>query len=67
MDTVFPPHTFEGYREDDEWVYGPGVCDMKGGNLVAIEALKEIYSLHGEIYNIDFLLVSDEEEGSDDF
>ncbi len=66
MDTVFPPHTFEGYKEDEEWVYGPGVCDMKGGNLVAIEALREIHKQFGEIYNIDFLLVSDEEGGSDD-
>lgn len=65
-DTVFPPETFEGFREDDEWVYGPGVCDMKGGNIVALEALKNIFKKNGEIYNIDFLLVSDEETGSDD-
>jgi len=63
LDTVFPPGTFEGYSEDDEWVYGPGVCDMKGGNLVALEALR---GAQREIYNIDMLLVSDEESGSDD-
>jgi glutamate carboxypeptidase len=39
---------------------------MKGGNFVALEALREIYRTRGEIYNIDFLLVSDEETGSDD-
>jgi len=66
LDTVFPPNSFEGYREDDEWIYGAGVCDMKGGNFVAYKALKNIYSEFGEIYNIDFLLVSDEETGSDD-
>ncbi len=66
MDTVFPPHTFEHFGEDDKWIYGPGVCDMKGGNLVAIEALRNIYNKFGNIHNIDFLLVSDEEGGSDD-
>ncbi len=66
IDTVFPPGKFEGFREDSEWIYGPGVCDMKGGNYVAIVALREIFKEFGEIKNIDFLLVSDEETGSDD-
>jgi len=63
LDTVFPEGKFEKYSEDDEWVYGPGVCDMKGGNLVALQALRHQNS---KIYNIDMLLVSDEETGSDD-
>ena len=25
LDTVFPPDTFEEFREDDEWIYGAGV------------------------------------------
>ena len=66
LDTVFPPGTFESFREDDEWVYGPGVCDMKGGNLIALQALRAVYQTAGGIANIDFLLVSDEEKGSDD-
>jgi len=66
MDTVFPKNTFEKYSEDETWVYGPGVCDMKGGNIVAIEALRNIFHKFGKIENIDFLLVSDEEGGSDD-
>ena len=66
LDTVFPPNTFEGFKRDDEWVYGAGVCDMKGGNIVALEALRLLHKELGEIYNIDFLLVSDEETGSDD-
>ena len=66
LDTVFPPNTFEGFTEDDEWVYGPGVCDMKGGNIVALESLKQVKQAHGSIANIDMLLVSDEESGSDD-
>ncbi|OAN18773.1 peptidase M20 [Photobacterium jeanii] len=66
LDTVFPPNTFEGFKEDTEWVYGPGTCDMKGGNFVALSALRNIFIEYGEINNIDFLLVSDEETGSDD-
>jgi len=66
MDTVFPAGSFEKFDEDEDWIYGPGVCDMKGGNIVAIEALRNIYKKDGVIENIDFLLVSDEEGGSDD-
>jgi len=66
IDTVFPPDTFEKFVEDKEWIYGPGVCDMKGGNFVALLALREIYQKRGEIVDIDMLLVSDEETGSDD-
>ena len=66
IDTVFPPDTFETFTEDEEWIYGPGVCDMKGGNFVALQALREVKKKFENIYNIDFLLVSDEETGSDD-
>ena len=66
LDTVFPPDTFHLFKEDEEWVYGPGVCDMKGGNLVAFKALEALVQEGMELKNIDFLLVSDEETGSDD-
>ena len=66
LDTVFPEGKFEKYSEDEEWVYGPGVCDMKGGNIVAVEALRELHKEGKEIKNIDILFVSDEETGSDD-
>ena len=66
LDTVFPEGKFEGYSEDEEWIYGPGVCDMKGGNVVALEALRNLYQAGTEIVNIDLLFVSDEETGSDD-
>lgn len=66
LDTVFPEGSFEGFREDDEWIYGAGVCDMKGGNQVALEALRNIKDKFEKIENIDMLLVSDEESGSDD-
>jgi glutamate carboxypeptidase len=65
-DTVFPPNSFEGFSQDELWVYGPGVCDMKGGNIVALQALRNIFNQNNKIFNIDFLLVSDEETGSDD-
>lgn len=64
-DTVFPPEAFESFTSDDEWIYGPGVCDMKGGNIVALEALRTVCQKK-KLQNIDFLLVSDEESGSDD-
>lgn len=66
QDTVFPEGSFEHFKEDEEWIYGPGVCDMKGGNYIAIKALRNIKQMHGEIKNIDVLMVSDEETGSDD-
>ncbi len=66
LDTVFPEGKFESFSEDDEWVYGPGVCDMKGGNIVALEALRQLADEGVEICNVDILLVSDEETGSDD-
>jgi len=66
FDTVFPPGTFEAFHEDPEWIYGPGVCDMKGGNYVALSALRQVYKDFGHLANIDVLMVSDEESGSDD-
>ena len=65
-DTVFKPNTFEGFTQDKDWIYGPGVCDMKGGNIVALQSLRNLYRDDENITNIDFLLVSDEESGSDD-
>ena len=66
LDTVFPKGKFEIFKEDKEWVYGPGVCDMKGGNVVIFKALEAIYKKNIDISNIDILFVSDEETGSDD-
>ncbi len=66
LDTVFPPNKFEDYTQDEAWIYGPGVCDMKGGNIVALEALRELKNENIDIKNIDILFVSDEETGSDD-
>ena len=65
-DTVFPEGAFDSFHQDENYVYGPGTCDMKGGNIVALEALKNIYNTNNKINNIDLFLVSDEETGSDD-
>ncbi|MCW8837676.1 MAG: M20 family metallopeptidase [Thiovulaceae bacterium] len=66
LDTVFPPNKFENYSQDNEWIYGAGVCDMKGGNIIALQALRELHNKNINISNIDVLFVSDEETGSDD-
>ena len=65
-DTVFPKDIFDTFTQDSDWIYGAVVCDMKGGNIVALEALRAIYKQNNKIENIDFFLVSDEETGSDD-
>lgn len=65
LDTVFPPGTFEGFRRDGALVRGPGVLDMKGGLVVAVEALRAIAAagLMGRA-KVRFAIVSDEEVGS---
>ena len=66
LDTVFPEGKFENFTSDEAWVYGPGVCDMKGGNIVALQALRNLKADGVELSNVDILFVSDEETGSDD-
>ncbi|MCC6556764.1 MAG: M20/M25/M40 family metallo-hydrolase [Polyangiaceae bacterium] len=65
LDTVFPPGSFEGFTRDGDLARGPGVLDMKGGLVVAIEALRAL-SLAGALASIPVRLaiVSDEEVGS---
>jgi glutamate carboxypeptidase len=65
LDTVFPPGTFEGFHRQGDVARGPGVLDMKGGLVVAIEALRAL----AEVGVLDrlpvrFVIVSDEEVGS---
>ena len=66
LDTGSPAHYSPRFTEDDGWVYGPGVCDMKGGNYVAVCALRNLHEQRGRIANVDLLLVSDAEGGSGD-
>lgn len=65
LDTVFPPGTFEGFRRDGELARGPGVLDMKGGLVVAIEALRALSELGAlDRVPVRFVIVSEEEIGS---
>jgi glutamate carboxypeptidase len=64
-DTVFPPGTFEGFRQAGALAYGPGVLDMKGGlSLVAV--VLSVLAAKGALaaLPVRFVSVSDEEIGS---
>jgi glutamate carboxypeptidase len=65
LDTVFPQGTFEGFTREGNIARGPGVLDMKGGLVVALEALRAV----GRVGDLDalplrFVIVSEEEIGS---
>ena len=64
-DTVFPEHTFEGFRSDGVHAHGPGVLDMKGGLAiisVVLGVLHEVGLLAA--MPLRFITVGDEEVGS---
>ncbi len=44
MDTVHPIGTLEAlpFRREDGLAYGPDIMDMKGGNYVVLEAMRQI-------------------------
>ena len=43
LDTVFEPSSgFQTFRRESATAYGPGVSDMKGGNAIALHALKAL-------------------------
>src|SRR5262249_29700490 len=57
--------TFEGFRRDGALARGPGVLDMKGGLVVAIEALRALAAADVlDRVKVRFAIVSDEEVGS---
>lgn len=58
MDTV-PPHI--PFREDDEYLYGRGVCDAKGIMAAQIAAAAQLREAG---YNVGLLFVSGEERDS---
>jgi glutamate carboxypeptidase len=64
LDTVFEPDSpFQTYtRVDDDHATGPGIADMKGGNVImlrALAALREVGAL--EQLDITVVLTGDEE------
>ena len=65
MDTVFPPGTAAArpYREEDGKAYGPGVADMKSGDLLALALVEELQEA-GVDLNICIANNPDEEIGS---
>ncbi|MGJ5141213.1 M20/M25/M40 family metallo-hydrolase [Bradyrhizobium oligotrophicum] len=44
MDTVHPVGTLAKlpWRRDGNRCYGPGICDMKGGNYLSLEAIRQL-------------------------
>ncbi len=66
LDTVFPPGTFEGYRQSGDYAYGPGVLDMKGGLVVVAFAIQALAATVGlsQVAPLRVVIVSDEEVGS---
>jgi glutamate carboxypeptidase len=61
LDTVYPENF--PWREEGGRIYGPGVCDMKGGIVVMAMALREL----GATPDVTLLFNATEEGGCADF
>jgi glutamate carboxypeptidase len=67
LDTVHPVGTLEKlpWRQEGRVCYGPGIFDMKAGNYIAVEAVRQLQRIGATIaLPLTFLLTSDEEVGS---
>jgi len=68
LDTVHPVGTLANglpWRREGERCYGPGIFDMKGGNFLALEAVRMLQRLGlAPALPVTFLFTSDEEVGS---
>lgn len=67
FDTVHPIGTLEKlpFRVQDGLAYGPGIMDMKGGNYVFLEAMRQILKAGLQTpLPITFLFTPDEEVGT---
>ncbi len=67
FDTVHPTCTLAHlpFRRDGERAYGPGILDMKGGNYIALEAIRQLARAGiATKLPITVLFTSDEEIGS---
>ena len=65
LDTVFEPNSpFQKFeRVDARYAKGPGIIDMKGGNVVMVHALKALQSVGAlKTMNIIVVLTGDEED-----
>ena len=67
MDTVHPVGTLAAlpFRRSGERCFGPGIGDMKGGNYLALDAMRELRRAGIETHlPVTFLFTSDEEIGT---
>ena len=67
MDTVHPIGTLAQlpWRETGDRCYGPGILDMKGGNYLAVEAIRQVLRAGITMpLPVTVLFTSDEEVGS---
>lgn len=64
LDTVFEPEsTFQHFEKiDDHTARGPGIADMKGGNIIILQTLKALQAA-GELkdMNVHVVMTGDEE------
>lgn len=65
LDTVHPIGTDLPYRREGNKAWGPGILDMKGGNYLSLEAIRQVQraGLRTKL-PITVLFTSDEEVGS---
>jgi len=67
LDTVHPLGTLAKlpFRRDGALCFGPGIVDMKGGNFLALEAIRQLLRAGIETHlPLSVLFTSDEEVGS---
>jgi len=65
LDTVFEPDSpFQKYRQlDENTASGPGVCDMKGGDVVILQALQALAAAKAlDRISVTVVLTGDEED-----
>ena len=66
-DTVWPLNTLAAmpFKQEGDYLYGPGILDMKGGIAIALHAPSLIEKLDKKLMGkLTLLLTSDEETGS---
>lgn len=66
LDTVHPIGSLarNPFKIENDRAFGPGTCDMKGGLVILVEALRILSKTSMPAAPITILVTSDEEEGS---